>query len=267
MPMVLNAKPLISNGGTGRGDFSTSWDNRWDGAVTRQDKSYTCEFSIPFSTLRYNSGIKKWQFNSYRFDPQGNERTTWNHVPRNQRMWGTAYMGDMIFEDPPTSTGPNITIIPYVTGGINKDFVEAQPTDFTGNVGTDAKVSVTPGLNLDLTVNPDFSQVEVDEQITNLTRFEISLPERRQFFTENADLFGSFGNRSANPVFFPADRSWRRCKYWLIHSKSYSVWSPTEWQDNQPVAGRIIKYANSESRPQWLTFHKLYGGRPAAKII
>ncbi len=197
----VKREALISNGGTGRGDFSTSWDNRWDGAVTRQEKSYTCEFSIPFSTLRYNSGIKKWQFNSYRFDPQGNERTTWNHVPRNQRMWGTAYMGDMIFEDPPTSTGPNITIIPYVTGGINKDFVEAQPTDFTGNVGTDAKVSVTPGLNLDLTVNPDFSQVEVDEQITNLTRFEISLPERRQFFTENADLFGSFGNRSANPFF------------------------------------------------------------------
>ncbi|MEL6718040.1 MAG: DUF5916 domain-containing protein, partial [Bacteroidota bacterium] len=54
---------------------------------------------------------------------------------------------------------------------------------------------------LDLTVNPDFSQVEVDELVTNLTRFELSLPERRQFFLENSDLFGSFGTPNSNPFF------------------------------------------------------------------
>ena len=57
-------------------------------------------------------------------------------------------------------------------------------------------------MNLDLTVNPDFSNVEVDAIFTNLTRFEVSLPERRQFFIDNADLFGSFGGRrDANPFF------------------------------------------------------------------
>jgi hypothetical protein len=54
----------------------------------------------------------------------------------------------------------------------------------------DAKIAVTPSLNLDLTVNPDFSQVEVDKQVTNLSRFELFFPERRQFFLENASLFG-----------------------------------------------------------------------------
>jgi len=63
-------------------------------------------------------------------------------------------------------------------------------------------MTIGNSLNLDITINPDFSQVEVDQQVTNLTRFEISLPERRQFFIENSDLFSDFGNnRDANPFF------------------------------------------------------------------
>ncbi|RMG67380.1 MAG: hypothetical protein D6722_13245, partial [Bacteroidetes bacterium] len=67
--------------------------------------------------------------------------------------------------------------------------------------GFDAKIGVTPSLNLDLTVNPDFSQVEVDQQVINLTRFEIQLPERRQFFLENSDLLDQAGFPSARPFF------------------------------------------------------------------
>ncbi len=68
-------------------------------------------------------------------------------------------------------------------------------------VGGDVKLSLTPSLNLDLTVNPDFSQVEVDRQVTNLDRFELFFPERRQFFLENADLFASFGYATIRPFF------------------------------------------------------------------
>jgi hypothetical protein len=56
-------------------------------------------------------------------------------------------------------------------------------------------------LNLDLTVNPDFSQVEVDQQVTNLDRFELFFPEKRQFFLENGDLFANIGNTSLRPFF------------------------------------------------------------------
>jgi len=62
-------------------------------------------------------------------------------------------------------------------------------------------MAITPSLNLDLTVNPDFSQVEVDRQVTNLDRFELFFPERRQFFLENADLFSSFGHMRVRPFF------------------------------------------------------------------
>ena len=83
--------------------------------------------------------------------------------------------------------------------GINIE--ENEPSDVSFGLGGDAKIAVTPGLNLDLTINPDFSQVEVDRQVTNLTRFEIFFPERRQFFLENSDLFGSFGEDQINPFF------------------------------------------------------------------
>ena len=68
-------------------------------------------------------------------------------------------------------------------------------------VGLDVKVAITSSLNLDLTVNPDFSQVEVDRQVTNLDRFELFFPERRQFFLENGDLFANFGYPTVRPFF------------------------------------------------------------------
>ena len=69
------------------------------------------------------------------------------------------------------------------------------------NLGVDAKVAITSSLNLDMTYNPDFSQVEVDRQVTNLDRFELFFPEKRQFFLENADIFGNVGYANIRPFF------------------------------------------------------------------
>ncbi len=84
---------------------------------------------------------------------------------------------------------------------------EHQPNWLKG-LGGDAKIGLTSSLNLDLTVNPDFSQVEVDEQVTNLDRFEIYFPEKRQFFLENNDLFSEFGVNDGQALLFPADRNY-----------------------------------------------------------
>jgi hypothetical protein len=91
-------------------------------------------------------------------------------------------------------------LLPYLTGGISDDKQLAQ-TNTTGNAGFDAKIALNSALNLDLTVNPDFSQVEVDNQVTNLTRFSIFLPERRAFFLENSDLFAGFGLPGVRPFY------------------------------------------------------------------
>ena len=157
--------------------------------------------AIPLTSFKFKEGETKWRFNSYRLDMQGNERTTWMPIPQNQRIFNLAFMGDMVFEKGLGKSRTPFAFIPYVNGIAAKDYENNQDLS-NFKVGADAKLAIGNSLNLDLTINPDFSTVEVDNFITNLTRFEVALPERRQFFIDNSDLFGNFGGRrDANPFF------------------------------------------------------------------
>jgi hypothetical protein len=200
-PYGVNRDMLLSGGGTDVRLFDGAWDTKWIGQSKIHDNYYIAEWKIPLSAFKYREGETKWRLNSYHFDTQDNERSTWIHIPQNQNIFSLAYMGDMIFEKPLGNSKTPISIIPYINTLVGKDYENnTSTTDF--KFGGDAKMTIGNSLNLDLTVNPDFSQVEVDQQVTNLTRFEISLPERRQFFIENSDLFSEFGdNRDSNPFF------------------------------------------------------------------
>jgi hypothetical protein len=121
-----------------------------------------------------------------------------------------AFADTVRFSTPLPDPGPNISIIPYVAARYDDNLGEFRNVpaggqggqrNFAPTVGFDAKIGLTPSLNLDLTVNPDFSNVEADQQVTNLSRFEIFYPERRQFFIENQDLFGNFGFERNRPFF------------------------------------------------------------------
>lgn len=200
-PLGVRREALIANGGRDRGDFDESWDNKWTGASAIHDGYWSCELAIPFSAIRFNEGESEWNFNCYRFDTQSNTRSTWSRIPQNQAIMDLAYMGKMIWSEPLKKASANVTVIPYVSGSYDQDFEENQDPNFDSGIGGDAKIRVSSGLNLDLTFNPDFSQVEVDEQVINTDRFEIFFPERRQFFLENADLFSGFGTSRINPFF------------------------------------------------------------------
>ncbi|MDW3191216.1 MAG: DUF5916 domain-containing protein [Cytophagales bacterium] len=202
-PYGVQREGLISNGGQRGNDLSLSWDNKWY-AEARQEKGYwTAEAAIPFKTLRFKEGLDKWNINVYRIDTQNGERSTWAPIPRNFILLSLAFMKELQWDEPLKKPGANVSIIPYLAGGGTQDF-DADDNTINGNsaIGGDAKVALGPGLNLDLTVNPDFSQVELDEQVTNLDRFELFFPERRQFFLENADLFQDFGHPFLARPFF-----------------------------------------------------------------
>ena len=192
---------LISNGGRSTDDWLAEWDNKWKGESAIFDDYWSCEIAIPFSTIRFPEGEKSWNFNSYRFDTQSNTRSTWQPIPQNQIIMSLAYMGNMTWEEAPAVAGKSISIIPFLAGGVARNHEEGLPSETDFSFGGDAKIAITSGLNLDLTINPDFSQVEVDQQVINLDRFEVFFPERRQFFLENSDLFGTFGDDLANPFF------------------------------------------------------------------
>ena len=192
----------ITNGGRARNDFDNSWDNKWYGNAKIYEDKWIAEMKIPFKAIRFSDGTEKWRVQIYRYDSQHNEMSTWIHLPRNLILMNMSFMGDLNWEDPLEKPGKNISVIPYVIGTSSSDFEDLleDPTN-KFNFGGDIKLGISSSMNLDLTINPDFSQVEVDRQVTNLDRFEIFFPERRQFFLENADLFANFGKQSLNPFF------------------------------------------------------------------
>ncbi|MCL6267951.1 DUF5916 domain-containing protein [Flagellimonas myxillae] len=200
-PLGVRREALISGGGNDLRGFTTSWDVKWRGESKIHDNYYISEMAIPLTSFKFREGETKWRFNSYRFDLQSNERSNWTIIPQNQWVFNLAFMGDMHFEKPLGKSRTPLALIPYINGISGRDF-ENDISENNVKVGGDAKIAIGNGMNLDITLNPDFSQVEVDNFITNLTRFEVSLPERRQFFIDNSDLFSTFGGgRDANPFF------------------------------------------------------------------
>nr|WP_214460449.1 carbohydrate binding family 9 domain-containing protein [Flavihumibacter fluvii] len=183
------------------GKMDLSWENKWVSAVKNYDDRWVMEAAVPFKSIRFKKGVMKWGLNFSRNDLRANEKSAWAPVPRQFPTVSLAYTGNMVWDVAPPETGSNISLIPYVLGGVSRDYEKNTPSEYRKEIGADAKISVTSSLNLDLTVNPDFSQVEVDKQVTNLDRFELFFPERRQFFLENADLFGNVGYANIRPFF------------------------------------------------------------------
>jgi len=198
-PYNIQKEALIFNGN----DMDFSWDNKWYSAVKNYDDRWVVEIAIPFKTLRYKirDGANSWNINFCRNNLLTNERSAWSLIPRNFRLIDINFNGEMVWNENPPPPGTNLVMIPYLAGTGSKDFIKQTKTQGAMNAGGDLKIGITPSLNLDVTVNPDFAQVEVDRQITNLSRFELFFPERRQFFIENSDLFGAFGFDDVNPFF------------------------------------------------------------------
>ena len=183
------------------GTVDLSWDNKWISEVKNDDDKWVWEAAIPFKSIRYKSGITEWGINFSRQDLTVSEKSAWAPVPRQFPSANLAYTGVLVWDQPPPSPGPNVSVIPYAATRMTRDYQNDKPTKYKPTVGGDVKIGLSPSLNLDLTVNPDFSQVDVDVQQTNLNRFELFFPERRQFFLENADLFANFGYATIRPFF------------------------------------------------------------------
>lgn len=181
--------------------LSFAWDNKWLSNVKRHADKYIVEMALPFKTLRFDANNKVWGMNIIRSDQKNNKFYTWTNVPVQFPGFDLGYLGTMTFEDDLPSVKGNASLIPYTIAKVSYDPENSIGTKASANAGFDAKVSITPSLNLDLTVNPDFSQVDVDQQVTNLTRFNIFFPERRTFFLENDDIFSSYGAPPFRPFF------------------------------------------------------------------
>ena len=187
----------MNNGGS----VDLNWDSKWVSVVKQEKEKWVFEMAVPFKSIRYKEGVTEWGINFSRLDLKSSEKSSWVPIPRQFPTSSLAYNGVLVWDAPPPSQGINFSLIPYVLGAVNKSTYTESHTDYETKIGGDVKFAISSSLNLDLTINPDFSQVEVDRQITNLDRFELFFPEKRQFFLENADLFANYGYSTIRPFF------------------------------------------------------------------
>jgi hypothetical protein len=197
-PYNTQTEGLVTGGDD---EVTFTWDNKWYSQTKVYDSYWEAEMAIPFSILRYDDSKKTWGVNFIRANRKSNEFHTWSKIPLQFRGTDLGYLGAMNWDNNPPKAGRNLAFNPYFSTAVSSNKEDGIKTSIKPNAGFDAKVGVSSSLNLDLTVNPDFSQVDVDRQVTNLTRFNIFFPERRVFFLENDDLFSSYGIPPIRPFY------------------------------------------------------------------
>jgi hypothetical protein len=171
------------------------WDGLWRVRTSRTDSGWVAEFAIPWKTLRYpksTDSLQTWGYNTNRSRRITNENYSFSPFPRAFNVLRMDYAGLLTNLQPPPPT-TNIRIQPFVLGSLDrfKNIDGREPEISNAKVGGEIKWAINSNAVLDFTYNTDFAQADADRQVNNVTRFSVFFPERRQFFLENASLFGA----------------------------------------------------------------------------
>jgi hypothetical protein len=187
-------------------DDDYSYDALWQSEGRLTDTGYMVLMAVPFKSLRFaNQSVQTWGIAVARTITRANETAFWPYVTR--RISSVGQQLATLEGVSGVSPGRNLQAIPYGTFAAARflDDEGVTTTDNVGRAGLDAKAVIKDTVTVDLTVNPDFSQVESDEpQVTVNQRFEVFFPEKRPFFIENASYFETpqslfFSRRVADP--------------------------------------------------------------------
>lgn len=221
-------------------NVNLSWNAVWEGRtnINRADSSWTAELRIPFSQLRYNQRSEDgvWGLHVRRIIRRNNEVQNWSMIPlkNNGHVFSFGNMSGM--DSVPKPRG--IEFLPYVMGKYRQEpRIDGSPYQkghsWGGNVGLDAKFALSD-YTLDMTINPDYGQVELDPSVMNLTAYETFYDEKRPFFLEGKHIL-DFANGS-DMMFYT-----RR----IGASPSYTprgidnVGSYAETKENVPIIGAL----------------------------
>jgi hypothetical protein len=174
--------------------YNVDWRGVWRVAARRTAEGWSAEFAIPFRSLRYPNadGSAPWGFNLERMIRRKNEQALWSGWSRAEGgLHRVSRAGHLLGLAGLPRSRLNLEAKPYGLVGASRERQDdgTVPRDTSVSVGGDVKWEVRSGLVLDGTVNPDFAQVESDDEVVNLTRFDLFLPEKREFFLENAGVF------------------------------------------------------------------------------
>ncbi|MCJ7643948.1 MAG: carbohydrate binding family 9 domain-containing protein [Candidatus Aminicenantes bacterium] len=168
---------IIDNGNT----TDTTWDGVWKSAGRRTDFGWSAEIAVELESLKFEPGPERtWGFQAGRILPRAMEQSYWTGpLEQPQRVSQFGSLTGMDLE----KAGKKYQVIPHV---ISK-FEEGKASQF--EAGLDARYAFSQTVSGNLTINPDFATVEADQEQVNLTRFELNLPEKRNFFQEGSEIY------------------------------------------------------------------------------
>ena len=175
-------------------DTDFNWNAVWTGKVGMEDSAWVAEMEIPLSQLRYsNETDQVWGLHCWRWINRLQEESDWE--PQSSTSPGMLYLFGELRGISGLQKSRGFEIMPYAVGKLNT-FEKQQGNPFTedgrswsGTVGADAKIGISSNFTMNLTVNPDFGQVEADPSVMNLTAFETYYDEKRPFFLEGKNIF------------------------------------------------------------------------------
>jgi hypothetical protein len=176
-----------SNGG----DEDDTWNAVWESKVRVDDHGWTAEFKIPYSALRFGKkDVQTWGLNFVRRRQVDNNQLFWNELDpkKNGLMNQEGHLTGLKNIDPPL----RLAFYPYFSTYINHypyNTPGVKNTTNSVNGGMDVKYGINQSFTLDVTLIPDFGQVQSDNKVLNLTPFEVKYTENRPFFTEGTELF------------------------------------------------------------------------------
>jgi len=171
-----------------RGESENSnWDCLWEAKTTKDDRGWSAEIRIPVTSLNFKQGISAWHFNVRRKIQRNMETNRWAGTRRDYRITQTRHAG-LLASLPDFSLGQGLSIRPSLAAGYGRPG-RNDKIDQEISPGIDITQKLGPNLLASLTANTDFAETEVDTQRTNLTRFPLFFPEKRDFFQEGSNYF------------------------------------------------------------------------------
>ncbi len=167
-------------------NFDINWDTEWESAAIVSDDGWSAEFAIPFKSIKYKKGSTEWGINFGRIIRSNFETVYWSGaMTQDFRISESGLLTDI--KTPARKSG--LVLFPYGTLRYENNDITETYDKFTPEIGGDIRFQISSNVSADITVNPDFATVEADQEQINLTRYELSYPEKRLFFQEGNEMY------------------------------------------------------------------------------
>ncbi|WP_162428753.1 DUF5916 domain-containing protein [Pontibacter pudoricolor] len=176
----------------GREDWN--WDAVWASQVKKTTQGWVVEMKIPYSAIRFpETQVQTWGVNFMRVVRRAREKSYWNHV--DNAVEGFVSQEGRAIGIEGIKSPVRLQFTPYVSGYLNHYSGETSGSSYNHSIngGMDVKYGINDAFTLDVTLVPDFGQTQSDNQVLNLSPFEVKFGENRQFFTEGTELFNKAG--------------------------------------------------------------------------